>query len=82
MSALAQCAGAVTLHNAYRFSDLEDKRRKWLVFLKDKQHGSLFSPGAENTVYVRLVCWGVGCGRFPVFASKSHLWKKQQCAAG
>lgn len=33
---LAQRAGAVTLYNAYRFSELEDKRRKWLVFLKEK----------------------------------------------
>lgn len=77
LSVLAQCAGAVTLYNAYRISGLEDQWREWFVFLRETWESSFFSQGRKYYC-VKLVYWGC-CSLFPVFASKSHLWKKQNC---
>lgn len=47
------------------------------MFLRETQESSFFSPGQKNTT---VLSWFIGvvvaCS---LSASKSHLWKKQNC---
>lgn len=44
----------------------------------EKHKRARFFPQGRKYYCVKLVYWGC-CSLFPVFASKSHLWKKQDC---